>query len=233
MLTLLKIPSLSMPDTSRVTCLAEDEPLLDIEAYSMGAIRADMQYKKAHRRGAIDRALVRKSVADRLLRASALLPRGYSLVIFDAWRPYEVQKSLYDEYYNALRVKEENKALSEEALHRLARTFVSYPDKSRRFSFVHASGGAVDLTVADENGIPLDMGTTFDDFSPAAAVDYFEGEERDAAVRDNRRLLYTVMNEAGFTSFPSEWWHYDYGDLFWAALTGEPAKYPSVYEITL
>ncbi len=231
MITLVKIPPLSMPDTSRAACLAQDEPLVDIVAYGKGAIRADMQYKKAHRQGAVDKALVRKSVADRLLRANALLPQGYSLVIFDAWRPYEVQKSLYDEYYNALAVKEENRALTEEELHRLTRTFVSFPDKSRRFSFVHASGGAVDLTVADENGVPLDMGTAFDDFSPAAAVDYFESEEKSVSVRDNRRLLYTVMTEAGFTNFPSEWWHYDYGDIFWAAMTGEPAKYPSVYKI--
>lgn len=28
------------------------------------------------------------------------------------------------------------------------------------------------------------------------------------------------MTSVGFTNYPSEWWHYDYGDLFWAAEAG-------------
>lgn len=44
-------------------------------------------------------------------------------------------------------------------------------------------------------------------------------------VHGNRRLLYTVMVEAGFTNYPLEWWHYDYGDQFWGHLSKRDAIY--------
>ena len=40
--------------------------------------------------------------------------------------------------------------------------------------------------------------------------------ETQRQILDNRRLLYSVMHEAGFTNLPSEWWHYDAGDQLWA-----------------
>lgn len=48
-------------------------------------------------------------------------------------------------------------------------------------------------------------------------------------VRDNRRLLYKIMTEAGFTNLPSEWWHYDYGDRFWAYYNNCSAIYEGVF----
>jgi hypothetical protein len=64
---------------------------------------------------------------------------------------------------------------------------------------------------------------------PARAIVVARGESADLLAKKNRRLLYHAMKKAGFTNYPSEWWHYDYGDTFWGALTGLPVKYPSVY----
>lgn len=221
------IPSPKMPEGNPIFC-RDDEAFVDIEEYSLGKITADMKYAKAGRPGAITRAFARKTVADMLLRAAELLPVGYSFKVFDAWRPYEVQKSLYDEYFEKL--KSENPSLNEEKLHKLSRQFVSYPDKSQLFSYVHSSGGAVDITVVDEFGRELDMGTEFDDFSPLASTDYFENSEN-VIVKKNRRVLYFAMTRAGFTNFPNEWWHYDYGDIFYGKICGEAVKYPSVYSM--
>ena len=73
------------------------------------------------------------------------------------------------------------------------------------------------------------MGTAFDAFTPLAATAALEGE--DCPVAANRRLLYTAMTAVGFTNYPEEWWHYDYGDLFWAAMTGKDALYASIYDV--
>ena len=61
-------------------------------------------------------------------------------------------------------------------------------------------------------------------FSDKVWINHFEEYEKDIVVRDNRRLLYNVMTEAGFTNLPSEWWHYDYGDKFWAHFTKPSEK---------
>lgn len=222
------IPAREMPSTADLPCKAENAPFVDVFRYSDGRIAVDMQYARQGRDGAITTAYLRRPVADRLLCALEALPKGYTFLILDAWRPYEVQKSLYDEYYD--RLKAEDPTLGEAALHRLARQFVSFPDRHATFSYVHASGGAVDLTLLDAEGNWLDMGTAFDDFSSRAYAAALE-KTNEIKVRDNRRLLYYAMTEAGFTSYPYEWWHYDFGDIFYGALTGQTVKYASVYDV--
>ena len=222
-----KIEKLEMPNTDK-NCFAEEKAsFVDVAIYTQGKVLVDMQYAKQGRAGAITVAYLRKEAADRLLHAATFLPKGYAFKIFDAWRPYAVQKSLYDEYFE--KVKAETPTLTEEEWHAKAKTFVSFPDKSKKFAYVHSSGGAVDLTVVDERGRELDMGTGFDDFSPLAATCALEEREWDNEAKENRRILYHAMTKAGFTNYPAEWWHYDYGDIFWGAMTGKAVKYPSVY----
>ena len=226
-MTLLKIPALVMKSTDEVELFEHNEELVDVTEYSGGLILSDMQYIKLGYKDAIDRPLVRRGVADRLIKAAKLLPSGFSLKIYDGWRPYLVQKEIYDRYFE--RVAFENKGLSEKEIHTLTSKFVSMPKREGKLSYVHSSGGAVDLTVVDASGRELDMGSYFDDFSSRAATDALESLG-DCAAKRNRRLLYTVMTEAGFTNYPYEWWHYDYGDLFYGAMKDTPAIYSSIYE---
>jgi D-alanyl-D-alanine dipeptidase len=39
----------------------------------------------------------------------------------------------------------------------------------------------------------------------------------------NRGLLIDAMRTAGFVNYPTEWWHWSYGDRYWAYLLGKPA----------
>ena len=228
---LTAIPNIKMPSALAGGSNAVKEHFVDIEEYSDGRIKADMQYYKVKRPGAVNKAYARRAVADKLLKALSYLPDGYSFKIYDAWRSPETQSDIYYEYFQKLSEKEENRHLSVDELHRMARTFVSFPDRSKEFSFVHSSGGAVDLTIVDENGEELDMGCGFDDFSDVAETSYFETYGESSVPKQNRRLLYWSMINAGFTNYPSEWWHYDFGDLFWATMTGEAAIYASEYDI--
>ena len=205
-----------------------DEEFVDVSEFSGGKIAVEMKYYLAGRPGAVDRAFLRRSVAERLMVALGLLPQGYCLKVYDAWRPFEVQKSLFDQYLDELKQLPENKGMDEETLCNIAKKYVSFPDKSRKYSYVHSSGGAVDLTIIDEQGRELDMGSGFDDFSDIASLCALEGSDNVTA-RNNRRLLYHVMTSAGFTAYPHEWWHFDFGDIFYATLTGNAVQYPSVY----
>ena len=134
----------------------------------------------------------------------------------------------------------------------MIRKFVSDPIPDREVPPVHTTGGAIDLTIVDSDGNELDMGTSFDAFTEKTKTDYFERidaneiynnsyyNDKDekcnsvckkhiTSVRDNRRLLYAVMTKAGFTNLPSEWWHYDYGDRFWAYYNKCSAIYEGVF----
>lgn len=225
------IPSFCLPDTSKINYNDTCEKFVDIEHYSGGKIKISMQYFKAKLNGSVNIAFVRKGVADRLIDALSLLPDGYTFEILDAWRPYDVQLSLFNGYYN--QIKEENPDIrSEEELHKKTLEFVSYPDKSKKFSFVHSSGGAVDITIIDNNGNQLDMGSEFDEFTDRSYTDWYEKNNVNETIRNNRRLLYNVLCSCGFTNYPSEWWHYDYGDIFWSYYTGKDAIYSSAFELS-
>ena len=43
----------------------------------------------------------------------------------------------------------------------------------------------------------------------------------------NRRLLFNAMVDQGFTNYSEEWWHFDYGNQFWALINGVHAIYGS------
>jgi D-alanyl-D-alanine dipeptidase len=179
--------------------------------------------------GAVAKIYVRKTVEEMLLAAANLLPEGYKLKILDAWRPAAVQKALFDEYYSVLQERFQGDK-SEDELKEMASQFVSYPSEDPNRPFVHATGGAVDLTIVDAKGKELNMGTAFDDFSDAAHTTYFENTDC-TEIRDNRRLLYHVMAGVGFTNYPGEWWHYDFGDRFWAAIAQRDSIYRGIYEL--
>ena len=113
----------------------------------------------------------------------------------------------------------------------MIKKFVSEPVKDIKIPPVHTTGGAVDLTIVDDKGNELDMGGGFDELSDRSKTSYYEGSE-ETEIINNRRLLYNAMTSAGFTNLPSEWWHYDYGDRFWAYYTKHPAIYEGVFEKT-
>ena len=209
-----------------IPVVTQEEPLICISDTLADVFLFEPQYHLMGIEGAIPRVYVRQTVRNMLLEAARALPTGYKLTILDAWRPAAVQRSLFWDYYRTLEAQ--HPQWDREQLLSAARCFVSYPSEDPMQPFVHATGGAVDLTIVDPNGKNLDMGTRFDDFTDAAHTAAFEGSDN-TTVRDNRRLLYNLMTAAGFTNYSYEWWHYDFGDRFWAEITGQSPIYHGIY----
>ena len=128
---------------------------------------------------------LREATAKALLAAQKeFVKRGYSLKLFDCYRPLSVQKKMW-------------KILP-------GTHYVANPAKGSK----HNRGAAVDLTLVNlATGKELDMGTPFDTFSPRAHHTYTQLPKE---VLDNRKLLKEVMDKYNFKSIYSEWWHYEY-----------------------
>lgn len=174
--------------------------------------------------GAMDCCLLRESVTKRLAQAAAQLPDGWSLLIFDGLRPLSVQQAIYDQF-KAIIIHERPQASPAE-VELILDDFVAKPVRRLRRPAPHTTGGAVDLTLC-RDGVPLDMGTGFDDLTDMAHTDWLEhacpaGQEE---ARDNRRLLYNLMTSVGLVNYPCEWWHYAYGERQWAVRTGKAPIY--------
>jgi len=81
---------------------------------------------------------------------------------------------------------------------------------------IHSFGMAVDVTLRDAEGRELDMGSGFDEMTPASHP-ALEAEQlaRGAITRAHiaaREMLRGAMAAGGFVGIPNEWWHFDHGD---------------------
>ena len=139
-------------------------------------------------------AWLRYGTVKKLQTARGILEEsGYSMKIWDAYRPAEAQFSLWEAMPDA--------------------RFVANPE----FGYsTHSSGGTVDLTVVSRDGSPLELPSDFDEFSLRADRDYRDVSETAAR---NAQILEQAMQAAGFVPYAGEWWHfsdaepYPYEDL--------------------
>jgi D-alanyl-D-alanine dipeptidase len=162
--------------------------------------------------------LLRESVVNKLLEAQKEL-KIYKFKIWDGYRPRSVQNNIYHKFWGEL--KTDHPDWEDKRLEAEVGTYVTSPTNPDRIP-PHATGGAVDLTLADSSGSNIDMGTEFDYFGPEAESFYFEKHPTNEAIRKNRALLRTLMINYGFRSEPEEWWHFDYGNQLWATAINEP-----------
>ena len=167
---------------------------------------------------AINICVARRSVIERLQQAAELLPKHLGIVVLDGWRSREVQQAVQDEVgdtiwamYPQLTVSEHQQLLSQ---------FVA-PVRAG-FISPHLTGGSVDITLFNRTtGEWLDMGSEFDEPTERSHTHFYEAQPEHVACH-NRRLLYSVMIQVGFTNLPTEWWHFDYGNPLWASYNQQP-----------
>ncbi len=172
--------------------------------------------------GALPDIYCRESVLRKLVAAASELPPGCRFVVYDCWRPVQVQQSLFDTLKHQF--AKESPEKSDEELQEMALTYVALPSTDPLKPSPHNTGGAIDLSIAGPDGFVLDMGGDYDDPSEISGTAYFENkvaagvELTDVEQRacENRRLLYGIMTNAGFTNYIDEWWHFDYGNQNWA-----------------
>lgn len=194
-----------------------------VEVKETNKLIVDMEYPKRGFIYAINKCMLRKSVYEKLLEALNYLPNNYKLKVLDAFRPLNIQKELYIKYKDKIikDFKLENK--SEEEKEAIISKFVSIPQEDIYNVPYHTTGGIVDITLVKDSK-DVNLGIEFDEFSDKTNTSYYENTDEEE-IKNNRRLLYSVMIKAGFTNLPSECWHFDYGDKAWAYYKKDKIKY--------
>lgn len=112
-----------------------------------------------------------------------LKEQGYSLKIWDAYRPFEAQQKLWEVYPDP--------------------NYVANPADGMK---KHNLGGTVDITMVAADGSIIPMPTEFDDFSLKADRNYSDIEDEEAV--KNVMILQNAMENNGFTGYQGEWWDY-------------------------
>ena len=163
-------------------------------------IRVDLKYATkdnfigANMYGQLRRAYLHPNLAKALARAQQALTKerpGYRFLIYDAARPQSVQRQMYQAVAGTPK-----------------KIYVAAPEQGGR----HNYGVAVDLTIVDASGKPLDMGSPFDHFGEEAHLGNEEARVRagifNKEVPANRSLMRRLLGAEGLRPYDKEWWHY-------------------------
>lgn len=190
----------SQTNPASMELLFEKAGLVDVQSIEP-AIRVNILYstdnnifgKKLY--DDLTKCYLQKEVAYKLAEAQKklqLIMPGYCLLVFDGARPRRVQYKMWAHVSGTAK-----------------QWFVARPGAGS----MHNYGAAVDLTILDNNGRELDMGTTYDYFGDLARPDmeekFFMQRKLTKDHLSNRRLLRRIMLEVGFKMIPNEWWHFD------------------------
>lgn len=144
-------------------------------------------------------AILTTQAANALKKASDRLQQdGYHIKIYDAYRPQKAvnhflrwasieDDSMKEVFYPSM----EKKVLFQDG----------YISKKSR----HSRGSTVDLTIVDENGSEIDMGSYFDMLD---TISNYDTDKITKSQHENREYLRKIMEEAGFDSIRTEWWHF-------------------------
>lgn len=172
--------------------------------------------------------LVRKSVADKLVLAGRSLPKKIFLLVKETLRPASFQEFIFNRRLSRLSL--EKPGLSNRELIELTSKFIAPP-----WVAGHPTGGAFDATLCDESKQEADLGCNYDEDEKTSGGRCFSfSENLSKGASANRRILFNCLSGQGFINYPFEWWHWSYGDLYWAVMSNAPhAIYGTIESGTL
>jgi D-alanyl-D-alanine dipeptidase len=163
-----------------VEIVSDNEIILDIKYAQTDNFTGKKLYE-------CPRCFLRPHIAEMLYSVSAeLTEKGYKLILYDCYRPKQIQEELWN-------IKPD-------------KNYVTPPWKGS----MHNKGLAIDLSLMDKHGRLIDMGTAFDHLGEKSHLTY---KDFPAEILSNRQLLKTTMEKHGFSSIRTEWWHYSAGGI--------------------
>lgn len=206
-------PLIASPEILEIPIFDNGEPLIDIKVdkrIAYGPIPETPLTKD-------DYTLVRETVYKKLLMAQDNLPKGLALRLYEGYRSITVQQQLFE--HEKKRVMSKHSELTGQALFNKITEVVSPVinfDGSKNIP-PHNTGAAVDVELVDSHGNAIDMGMDAKDWQQVShKLCLTDSPLINEQQRQNRKVLCDIMTAQGFVNYPTEWWHFSYGDRYWA-----------------
>lgn len=153
-------------------------------------------------------AYLRKTVAKIICEAKEYLPKDMTFIIGDAWRPRTIQEEIHKSFM--IRFTKKYPKWSEKQVLNEVNKYVA--PFSGKYASGHMTGAAVDLRLA-KNGRKVPM--------KSSGLTYQENAQSHQPklprhIKKNRKIMFDALSRAGLSNFPKEYWHWSYGDIWWA-----------------
>lgn len=160
---------------------------------------------------------IRKTVYEKLCKVQNDLPKGLYIRLYEGFRSLEVQQLLFEDVYQTTAKRLPNVTPAElfRETTRLVSPVINL-DGTKNIP-THSTGGAVDVEIVTEEGELIDMGMEAKDWNnvdPDLCLTHCNQISKTAQA--NRLLLLKIMESHEFINYPTEWWHFSYGDRYWA-----------------
>jgi D-alanyl-D-alanine dipeptidase len=167
---------------------------------------------------------LRKTVYEKLKEANTQLPKGVYFCLYEGYRSFSLQKMLFEEQYQHVKLRHSDWPLTDifNETTKLVSPVINQ-DGSKNIP-PHATGAAIDVYLIDDNGKPLDMGIHPKDWmkDKEGRLSLTDSKNISKEAKTNRKIMSRVLTNVGFVNYPTEYWHWSYGDKYWAFVKKQP-----------
>ncbi|WP_454785681.1 M15 family metallopeptidase [Legionella sp. WA2024007413] len=165
-----------------------------------------------------DYTKMRKTVYEKLNQAQSLLPKGLRFCLYESYRSLALQKFLFETRYE--KVKNKHSDWSSEEIFTETTRLVSPVINLDGSSNIppHSTGAAIDVYLINEQGEAIDMGIHPKDWMEDldGSLSFTVSEVISNEAKQNRQIMSHVLETVGFVNYGYEYWHWSYGDRYWA-----------------
>ena len=167
---------------------------------------------------------MRKTVYEKLLNAEKSLPDGIHFCLYEGYRSLELQKILFETQYNANKLRHKDWLLSDvfKETTKLISPVINL-DGTNNIP-PHSTGGAIDVYLINDKGEPLDLGIHPKDWMEDKddSLSLTDSLSISITAKKNRKIMSDALIQQGFVNYPTEYWHWSYGDKYWAFMKNQP-----------
>lgn len=213
-----EITLIADPEVTSIPIVENHESLIDLKNQTVIAYGPSPELPNN-----TDYTKVRKTVYEKLVQAQALLPEGLKFCLYEGYRSFALQTKLFKNKYS--QVQAANPHWSHDEIFDETLKLVSpviNKDGSQNTP-PHSTGAAIDIYLIDTTGQPMAMGIQVKDWmdDKDGSLSQTNSQIISQSAQENRKIMNHVLQAVGFINYPTEYWHWSYGDRYWAHQTGQ------------
>ncbi len=204
-----------------------NEPLIDLKDQNQilfgpsPEIPNNMEYTK-----------IRRTVYEKLLEAQNTLSNNLRFCIYEGYRSLQLQEKLFNDRYSFLKQAHpdwKHKELFQETTKMVSP--VINLDGSRNIP-PHSTGAAIDIYLVNLQCEIVEMGINVADWMQDidGSISQTNSITISDKAKEHRLIMSRALNDVGFINYPGEYWHWSYGDRYWAYHRGMPFAFYNTVE---
>ncbi|MFZ4115485.1 MAG: M15 family metallopeptidase [Chthoniobacterales bacterium] len=170
---------------------------------------------------------LRRKVYEKLIEAQNLLPQGLRFSLYEGYRGLELQQRLFNDRLAIIQERHPDWSYEQQFLetHQMVAPTINL-DGSQNIPS-HATGGAIDVYLIDDDGKAVDMGIHPKDWllDDDGSLSLSDSKKISNKAKKYRAIMSHALEHVGFANLATEYWHWSYGDRYWACALGKKSAF--------